>query len=201
MNQVVLHIAIIFIPGIIWATLISNYSSGTKPTKFRFILNSFLSGAFIYITLDSIARLLGFDYHVSLLDNISDSISTDILLASILAVIFSIIWLAIKTHKCIDSIFQFIKCTQRDTYDDEWLGFFDRFKKERVGFVHIRDFSKQLTYAGYVLSYSSRNEASKKIIMRDVIIYNFEGTTIYESPLQLVCIEGDNFTIEVPKTK
>ena len=50
-----------------------------------------------------------------------------------------------------------------------------------VEYVHVRDFDKKIAYAGWVEAFSE-SEKQRELRLRDVLVYDFEGKVLFETP-------------------
>lgn len=67
-------------------------------------------------------------------------------------------------------------------------------------YVHFRDFEHQLVYAGWVNAFSETNKL-RELVLRDVIVYNFDGEEFYRTPLLYLARAPENIHIEFPPAK
>jgi hypothetical protein len=63
--------------------------------------------------------------------------------------------------------------------------------------VHFRDFQQRVTYAGIVEIFSESGKL-REIVLRDVIVYDFEGAEMYRVPRLYLARERENIHIEFP---
>jgi hypothetical protein len=63
--------------------------------------------------------------------------------------------------------------------------------------VHLRDFEKKITYAGWVEIFSE-TEKLRELVLRDVQVYDFEGHILFETPRVYVARERGNIDLEFP---
>ena len=67
MNTLVLTLALIFLPGIIWARLDARYARQVKPTQSEFVVNVFVFGLVAYLAtylaylLPCVSQIAAFD--------------------------------------------------------------------------------------------------------------------------------------------
>jgi hypothetical protein len=91
---------------------------------------------------------------------------------------------------------QRIGATKRYGDEDVWDLTFNSGKAE-VEYVHVREFDKKLTYAGWVEAFSE-TEKLRELRLRDVIVYDFEGNILFETPRVYLARRMDNIDIEFP---
>jgi hypothetical protein len=120
----------------------------------------------------------------------------EIFFASLVALACSIIWLYITTFRVIARFLHLIGATKRYGDEDVWDFMFNSQRGE-IEYLHLRDFEKKLTYAGWVESFSE-SEKQRELVLRDVIVYDFEGNTIFETARVYLARSADDIDIEFP---
>jgi hypothetical protein len=116
--------------------------------------------------------------------------------ASLVSVICALVSLYANNYKLLTQLLQRIGATRRYGDEDVWDFTFNSGKPE-VEYVHVRDFDKKITYAGWVEAFSE-TEKLRELRLRDVIVYDFEGDTLYETPRVYLARKMDNIDIEFP---
>jgi hypothetical protein len=66
-----------------------------------------------------------------------------------------------------------------------------------VNFVHFRDFEQRVTYAGIVEVFSESGQL-RELVLRDVVVYDFESTEMYKVPRVYLAREREDIHIEFP---
>jgi len=120
----------------------------------------------------------------------------EIFAASALAILLSILWLYVTRFKLITRFFQWIGATKRYGDEDVWDYTFNSSRAE-VEYVHLRDFEKRITYAGWVQLFSE-TEKVRELVLRDVVVYDFDGNQLFETPRVYIARSMDNIDIEFP---
>ena len=69
--------------------------------------------------------------------------------------------------------------------------------RAEVEYIHLRDFDKKITYAGWVEAFSE-SEKQREVRLRDVIVYDFEGKVLFETPRVYLARKADAIDIEFP---
>ncbi len=64
-------------------------------------------------------------------------------------------------------------------------------------YVNLRDFDRQLTYAGYVGAFSETGDI-REILLRDVDVYDFTGTLLYNMPHIYLARGKADLHVELP---
>jgi Family of unknown function (DUF6338) len=116
--------------------------------------------------------------------------------ASLVSVICALVSLYGNNYKLLTQLLQRIGATKRYGDEDVWDFTFNSGKPE-VEYVHVRDFNKKITYAGWVEAFSE-TEKLRELRLRDVIVYDFEGNALYETPRVYLARKMDNIDIEFP---
>ena len=108
----------------------------------------------------------------------------------------ALLWLYGTNYKLLTRLLQSISATKRYGDEDVWDFTFNSGKPE-VEYVHVRDFEKKITYAGWVEAFSE-TEKQRELRLRDVIVYDFEGNLLFETPRVYLARKMDNIDIEFP---
>ena len=116
--------------------------------------------------------------------------------ASLVSVFCALLWLYGSNYKLLTRLLQSISATKRYGDEDVWDFTFNSGKPE-VEYVHVRDFEKKITYAGWVEAFSE-TEKQRELRLRDVIVYDFEGNVLFETPRVYLARKMDNIDIEFP---
>lgn len=198
MDILLVQIAIVFLPGLVWARLDSRYASVEKPSETELLIRAFMYGlttyAIVYLLYwahgreFSILRVEGEEKSILLLDNFID----EILLSIPISFGLAIIWIASSNHKWLTRLLQFIHVTKRYGDEDVWDFTFNS-SQAAVEYVHVRDFDKNITYGGWVNAFSESGKL-RELVLRDVIIYDSEGN---ETEVPLLYIARDPADIHI----
>lgn len=201
MNPLVLQIALVFLPGIIWATIDARFGRGVRPTDFHLIVRAFLFGLVAHGVTFLVYGALGWPYEVpkfgwekdSLFEaRLVDEVGAAVVVASVLA----IGWLYLSNYKLIVRALQLIKATRRFGDEDVWDYTFNS-RDASVEYVHVRDFANELTYAGWVDVYSDSGSL-RELTLRDVQVYGFDGDLKYATPRVYLARKPEDIHIEFP---
>jgi hypothetical protein len=199
------QLVIIFIPGIIWERVDTQYGRERSKEQWDVIRRSFIFGLFSYVILFAVLWFLslfqgdiGFwlfqiKKDESFLD--ADALK-EVFFASLVAVICSVLWLYITNYKLLTWVLQKIHATKRYGDEDVWEFMFNSSRAE-AEYVHLRDFEKKITYAGWVETFSE-TEKQRELILRDVVVHAFEGNVLFESPRIYLARKADDIDIEFP---
>jgi hypothetical protein len=199
------QLIIIFIPGIIWERLDAQAGRNRSTEQWDILRRTFVFGLAAYVVTFCIYwvaslyftglnfQIFKFQKDVEFLDGPSIKL---IFWASLVSAICAVIWLYGSNYKVLTRFLQFIRATKRYGDEDVWDFTFNSGRPE-VEYVHVRDFDKKITYAGWVEAFSE-TEKLRELRLRDVIVYDFEGYTLYETPRVYLARKMDNIDIEFP---
>jgi hypothetical protein len=199
------QLVIIFIPGIIWERVDAQYGSNRATQQWDILRRSFVFGLAAYLVTFCIYwlasffvpglnfQLFQFKKDVEFLDAASIKL---IFAASLVSMACSVLWLYASTYKLVTRFLQWTKATKRYGDEDVWDYTFNSGRAE-VEYIHLRDFDKKITYAGWVEAFSE-SEKQREVRLRDVIVYDFEGKVLFETPRVYLARKADNIDIEFP---
>jgi hypothetical protein len=209
MNQLVVSLIVILLPGII-ATIISDkVAAHSKWDSFKFSLYSLILGiisyAFLQLIYYSWDILLTTYFH---LDKIiwthlrmwnnamsaqSDLSAWEICWASVLSMPVALIASSVINYKFFTRFAQRYKLSYK--YGDENLYSYYLSAKE-IEWVTVRDSEKNLTYEGKV-AFHSENDKIQEIVLSQVSVYRYEDSTLlYSLPTIYLSRDAGKFTIE-----
>jgi len=194
-------LALIFIPGFIWMKIHTRYGPKVERTQFDLILNAFIFGVLSYAILYIIYWCKGWNLKLFELETdskrlIQPEVFPEILWAAVIATAGGVFGLYVENYKLFTRFVQRIRAT--NTYGDEdvWDFAFNS-RSSAADFVHFRDFAQRVTYAGIVETFSESGQL-RELVLRDVIVYDFEGTEMYRVPHLYLARDRANIHIEFP---
>lgn len=207
MNQLVVSLIVILLPGII-ATIISDkVAAHSKWDSFKFSLYSLMLGVISYVLLQAIVYSWNFlsSLHLDKVSwthlkiwNIAVSTTNDLSAweigcASVLAVPVAFFASSIINYKIFTKIGRLLRLTTK--YGDENLYSYYLSAKE-IDWVTVRDFEKNLTYEGKV-QFHSENDKIQEIVLSEVSVYRYEDSAfLYSLPTIYLSREAGKFIIE-----
>lgn len=201
MDFALAQLALVFLPGIIWANIDAKYGAGLKPQQTTLLIRSFLFGMTTYSVLFLIYAVCGkaFGYaelgsEVNRVDLIElrDEIVWSIPLSFALAVI----WLWSVRFKIFMKFLHLVGATRRYGDEDVW-SFTLNSNRAAVEYGHFRDLENGYIFAGWINTYSE-NEENRELLLRDVIVYDEEGSEISRSPFLYISRPRTNIWLEFP---
>ena len=125
------------------------------------------------------------------------SIIKEVLWAIATSLVLSVIWIYAATYKLFNRFLRFIRATKKFGDEDVWDYTFNS-RYGSVDYVHFRDFSNKIVYAGWVDAFSE-TEKLRELTLRDVQIFDFDGEKLFEVPRVYLAREAGNIHIEFPQ--
>jgi hypothetical protein len=98
--------------------------------------------------------------------------------------------------KLLTRFLQCIRATKRYGDEDVWDFTFNS-REAEVEYVNVRDFEKEITYSGWVELFSE-SEKQRELLLRDVIVYDWEGKELFKMARVYLARKSDNIDIEFP---
>jgi hypothetical protein len=201
-DLLILQLAVLFLPGIIWARLDANYAAKAKLSDVEFFLRAFLFGITIYAVEFIAFTLAGWPFRmVNVVDVATKEIFTRDIAGQILwgigiGIVLSILWIYASTYKLITIFLQLIKATKKYGDEDVWDFTFNS-GKPQVEYIHFRDFANSYVYSGWVNTFSETDKL-RELVLRDVIVSDFDGSELFKLPFLYLARAPENIHIEFP---
>lgn len=199
LDNFIIQLAILFLPGVVWARIDASWTRQTKPSDTEFFVRAFLFGLTCHAIVYTIFTLIGWPYEIVKLDAsafFTPSIIKEISFATLVGFLLAVLWLYANTYKWMARFLQFIGATRRYGDEDVWDFTFNS-HAPAVQFAHFRDFEHEVVYAGFVNAFSER-EGIRELVLRDVEVYDFAGTLMYDVPLLYLSRKAETIHIEFP---
>jgi hypothetical protein len=202
LDLLILQVAVLFLPGLIWARLDARYALKSKPTDTEFFLRAFQFGLASYGATFIVYSALGWPFTlVDLTDAAAPPVVTSAVLHEILwtvgiGFILSILWIYAATYKLLTRFLQQIGATKTYGDEDVWDYTFNS-PIPSVEYIHFRDFENKIVYAGWVKNFSE-TEKLRELTLRDVQVFDFDGQMMFETPLLYLARAPENIHIEFP---
>lgn len=127
---------------------------------------------------------------------VDTNFTDEIIFATLIGFVLSIIWIYASTHKWLSRFLQRIGATRRFGEEDVWEYTLNS-SMPAVEYVHFRDFENQFVYCGWVGAFSE-SEKLREIVLRNVKAYDFEGVERFETPLLYLARKPESIHIEFP---
>ena len=203
MDLFVIQIAIVFVPGLIWARIDALYGKRTRQSQSEFLIATLIYGLFTYAMTYVLYGIFSVDFSPTSLGKTSpDSVFVDTFLDEILvsigvAIPLATLWLYVSNKKFLARVLQKIRATKSYGDEDVWSYTFNS-EDESTSYIHFRDFEHSLVYAGWVDSFSPSDQL-RELLLRDVRVHDLESAEVlYETPYLYVARQKDHVTIEFP---
>ena len=208
-NQLLVTLIIIFLPGIIASVVCDKIAIHSKWTSFKFSLYAFVLGIFSYIVLQllyyvadiiRLGSLINVKWtHLGIWNSFVAGASIpplEIIFATILSIPVSF-WAAyIINRKILNWFARMLRVSTK--YGDENL-FSYYLSSPDVDWVYIRDLENNLTYQGRIASYSETDQM-QEIVMYEVTVFRYnDSAELYSVPKIYLTREIGKFVIEEAK--
>lgn len=201
-DLLITQLAILFLPGIIWARLDARYALKTKPSDVEFIIRAFMFGLVSYSVTFVVYSIVGLPFALIDLSKatttsvVTRAIAIEILAATGIGLLLAILWIYAATYKWLTRFLQVIRATKTYGDEDVWDYTFNS-RDPAVEYVHYRDLKNKVVYAGWVSTFSETGEL-RELVLRDVQVFNEQGEKLYETPLLYLARKPEGVHIEFP---
>lgn len=185
MSELTIKLIIILIPGAIATLIFGKLILHKEWNSFRFVLYSILFGIVSYLILQLIVNSLNLWLSNDIpdltiwnnLNNASSIPYKEVGFASIISLIVAFLASLVENKKVINRMAGFFGISGK--YGDENL--YSMFLNSKdIEYVYLRDIKNQLTYHGWVKSFSENDNISE-IRLSDVAVYNYsDSNLLYE---------------------
>ncbi|WP_195818525.1 DUF6338 family protein [Roseobacter sp. MH60115] len=204
MDFVVAQLALVFLPGIIWANLDSKYVTGGQSNQFNTVLKAFSFGLLTYGVLYLIYSLLGYDFSDESFSSADKTLDITMFIDEILwsvplAIGLAIFWMFFQNYRIFMRFLQWIGATKRFGDQDVWTFTFNS-NQPHVEYVNVRNTDIGVTYSGWVNSFSEKEEI-REILLEDAYIYGEDGKELARVPHLYLSLPKSNIWLEFPYTE
>ncbi len=200
MDIALAQLALVFLPGILWARLDATYGTGPRVDNTTLALNSFLFGVTTYAAVYVLYRWFEADFSLSEVSNSDEyllgKIADEILISIPTGLLLAVIWLYAIRFRVVMKFLNFIGATRRFGSEDVWSFTFNSSQKH-VEYVDVRDTDRDVIYSGYVNAYSE-TENFRELLLVNAIVYSSEGEIITEAPHLYISMPRDKLWVEFP---
>ncbi|PIF33530.1 hypothetical protein CLU81_4146 [Flavobacterium sp. 9] len=201
MSELTVKLIILLLPGAIATLIFGKLILHKQWDSFKFVLYSILFGAFSFIILQLFLNILNifsdsFIEELSIWNQLTDSQKipyNEIGFSSVVAVILAFLISRIENKKIISKIAKKLGISNK--YGDENL--FSRFlNSSNTDYVYVRDIKNNLTYHGWVKSFSE-SETFSEIRLAEVVVYTYINCEeIYSIPEVYLSFNKHDIIIE-----
>jgi hypothetical protein len=199
-----IQLAILLLPGVLWAHLDAKFAAKTKPSQFEFLARALMFGLASYVVTYMIYGLCGKEFtivdftQVDKANVITHAIATQIAAATGVGLILSLLWMYSVNYKLMVRFLQKIRATKRFGDEDVWDFVFNS-SDPASEYVHVRDFSNKIVYAGWVNAFSETGRLRELILIK-AQVFDFEGNLLFETPRVYISRQTEGIHIEFPAT-
>jgi len=210
-TELTLKLIILLIPGIISANLYGKLTFRSKPKdSFMFILTAIVLGVLSYLSLQIIQdckvlflnEVCCYKREFITLDAFENIGSTsaipysEVLWSSILSVVVGFIAAGIDNWKIINRLGSYFRLSNKFGEENLYMKFLN---SPDVEYVYVRDIPNNLTYFGYIESYSE-TENFKEIVLGNVSVYDYpDSNLLYDLEKAYLCFPANNIVFELAK--
>lgn len=201
-DLLIVQIAILLLPGIIWARLDAKYAMKASPSDAEFVVRSMMFGLASYAVTFLLYGAFGKQFIFINFEDastkyvVNKDVVYEILVAMGVGIVLSVLWIYAATYKLLTRFLQTIRATKTYGDEDVWDYTFNS-PLAAVEYVHFRDMENKVIYAGWVSTFSE-SEKLRELVLRDVQVYNFDGDLQFEVPLIYLARKPENIHIEFP---
>ena len=199
---VLVQLAIVFLPGLIWAQIDARYAAKEKAGQVQFIIRAFLFGMFSYLVVFIGYGLFRQSFSVLDIDAARQTgillghFADEILISIPVTLVLAVLWVYAATYKLLHRLLLWMRATKKYGDEDVWDYTFNS-PGEEVEYVHVRDFDRGTTYAGWVRAFSATGR-QRELLLRDVIVYDKDRGSSVPVPLLYLARDGESIHIEFP---
>jgi hypothetical protein len=212
-TELVWHLFIILLPGVISTLMIRYISTHKQYSIFEFSIYSAILGIGTFILMElfislywcviglfskSISTEFGLNLAIwdSLFNGKKALNKNEIFVSYLLSIPFGFFWGFIISKKIIIRLFQKWKLTTRYGDDDVWSFYLNSPSAE---WIYIHNKKANLTYYGKIRAYSDSAE-KRELLIEDVIVYESDTwTEKYQTNAVYLELNSFDFVIESPK--
>lgn len=207
MNQLVVTLIVILMPGIIATVISDKITIHSKWTSFKFSLYALVLGVFSYIVLQfiyygidvfSAEKIAGLHWsHLQIWKAFYGENpavpAAEVAFAMLLSFPVAFIASYSINHKIFNKIAQALRVSAK--YGDENLYSYYLNAKE-IDWLYVRDIENNLTYQGRIVMYSE-TETMQELVLSEVTVFRYEDSEeLYSVPTIYITKEIGRFIIE-----
>ena len=169
-----IQLAVVFLPGLIWTQLAATYAMEGEAAPGGVPGSAFILGLLTYMAVYLVYESLGRSFSEPSVGDSQQLLTVDfvdeLLWCSVAAVAFSFVWICGSTRRWMTRLLNHVGAATTHGKEDVWDLTFSRLRAE-VEYVHVRDFERGITYAGWVRAYSETGK-QRELLLRDVIVWD-----------------------------
>jgi len=212
LSDLALRVVLLFFPGVIAALMTDALVNHRERTPFAFGTRAVVLGLLSYLSLAALragvnmagrsvvppmAPLPELIFFRALTDERVRLEWVEIALAVLAASGISLIVSAGINHKWLHRTARRFGVSRRSGELDTWSLLFN---SDEIGWLNVRDISRDLVYEGWVDAFSD-SAAAPEVLLREVAVYrNSSGELLYRTPRAYLKFRPDDVVIEYPPT-
>lgn len=207
MDQLLVTLIVILVPGIIAAVICDKITVHSKWNSFKFSLYALILGLIAYAGLQLIYYVIDvikaypvnveawthLKIWITVVSNSQNIPADEIVSATLLSLPVAFLASFLVNYKVFNKLAKKIKVSSK--YGDENLYSYYLNAKE-IDWVYVRDIENNLTYRGRIESYAE-NDHMQELVMYDVTVFRYEDSAeLYSTPTVYLSKEMGKFIIE-----
>ena len=200
-SEFVVALAVLFIPGLIWAKIELKYGTMVNRSYRELMINAFLFNGVIYTILFVIYYILNKNIDILQIAKITkqgryDKLLDEFLWAFLISLVFAYCWLIMNQKRLMLKFLRLAKVSERNRDQDVWTMMHSS-KDRKFEFVRILDWNINQFIEGYVIV-NSESEETRELLLQEANIFDFKGNLVYSSPLLYIARNKDDLTLDFP---
>lgn len=194
-SHLTIKLLLLFLPGIIAASVVEFYTKSDKKDWKIFLLSSYLFAIFAYLIHYSFSQKSRF------FENIFNSTTVidggEIISVSIIGLLLGILLTYLINYRLLYSFGFFIKMSNKFGDEEVWHKIISDDKRN---WITVTDRTNDLVYLGIITLYSTQ-EGKRELVLKDVDIYNDDGDYLYTQELIYFDLKNEeNLVLEFGKS-
>ena len=178
------QLALVFLPGLIWTQLAVTYSMKEPPGPMGFLVRAFIFGHMAYAVVYLLYGLFGTEFSVLPVTDLQPlpfwnaDFADELFWASVVAFVLSLIWIYCSSRRFMTRILNRMRMATTHGKGDVWDL---TFSQPDANYACIRDLDKGIVYAGWIEIYSETGKL-RELLLRDASIWDKNSDAIEEVP-------------------
>ncbi|WP_312944881.1 DUF6338 family protein [Agrobacterium sp.] len=199
-----IQLAILLLPGVIWAHLDARFAAKTKPTHLEFLMRALVFGLSSYAVTYLAFWALRIEFtlvdftQVDKQNVITAAVAKQIGVATVVGLLLSVLWMYCVNYKVMTRFLQKIKATKSFGDEDVWDFVFNS-NDAAAEYVHVRDFENKIVYAGWVNVFSETGRL-RELVLINVEVWDFDANLLFETPRVYISRKTEGLHVEFPAT-
>jgi hypothetical protein len=201
-DLLLIQLAIVFLPGIVWARLDAQYAMKSKPSDSEFVLRAIMFGLASYAVLFVIYSVIGRPFvfvDLGAADKqtvVTHAVAVEVFGALLVGLVLAVLWIYAATYKWLSKSLKAIKATKKYGDEDVWDYTFNSGVPD-VEYIHFRDIENKVVYGGWVKEFSETDKL-RELVLGDVVVYDEDAKELYRTPMLYLARKPEDIHIEFP---